>query len=45
MMGSFLFRKILPSLRARIRPIYVRKGILSEDSEVEQELKAQKRDS
>ncbi|HVP79973.1 MAG TPA: MFS transporter [Thermodesulfobacteriota bacterium] len=45
MMGSFLFRRILPSLRARIRPIYVRKGILSEDSEVEQELKAQKRDS
>ena len=35
MIGSFLFRKILPSLRIMIRPIYVRKGILSEKSEVE----------
>jgi MFS family permease len=33
MIGSFLFRKILPSLRIMIRPIYVRKGILSEKSE------------
>ena len=43
LIGSFLFRKILPTLRAMIRPIYVRKGILSEDSEVEQEV--QERDS
>jgi MFS family permease len=28
--GSFLFRKILPSLRMMVRPIYVKKGILSE---------------
>ncbi|OGP88569.1 MAG: MFS transporter [Deltaproteobacteria bacterium RBG_16_48_10] len=33
MIGSLLFRKILPSLRIMIRPIYVRKGILSEKSE------------
>jgi MFS family permease len=35
MMGSFLFRKVLPTLRIMIRPIYVRKGILSEKSEIE----------
>jgi MFS family permease len=35
MIGSFLFRKILPSLRIMIRPIYVKKGILSEKSEIE----------
>ena len=35
MIGSFLFRKILPPLRIMIRPIYVRKGILSEKSDVE----------
>ena len=33
--GSFLFRKILPTLRTMIRPIYVRKGLLSEKSEIE----------
>jgi MFS family permease len=33
MIGSFLFRKILPTLRIMIRPIYVRKGILSQKSE------------
>jgi len=32
MIGSFLFRNILPTLRTLIRPIYVRKGILSEKS-------------
>jgi len=35
MIGSFLFRKILPALRVMIRPIYVRKGILSEKSGTE----------
>ncbi len=30
MVGAFLFRKILPTLRLMIHPIYVRKGILSE---------------
>jgi MFS family permease len=35
MVGSFLFRKILPTLRMMIRPIYVRKGILSEKSEIQ----------
>jgi MFS family permease len=35
MIGSFLFRKILPTLRMMIRPIYVRKGIVSEKSEIE----------
>ena len=33
--GSFLFRKILPSLRIMIRPIYVKKGILVEKSEIQ----------
>lgn len=31
MLGSFLFREILPTLRMMIRPIYVRKGILLEN--------------
>ncbi len=35
LIGSSLFRKILPSLRIMIRPIYVSKGILSERSETE----------
>jgi MFS family permease len=34
MIGSLLFRKILPSLRIMIRPIYVKKGILSEKPEI-----------
>ncbi len=33
MVGSFLFIRILPSLREIARPIYIRKGILSEKSE------------
>jgi MFS family permease len=33
LIGSFLFSNILPSLRTMIRPIYVKKGILSERSE------------
>jgi len=33
MLGSFLFIRILPSLREVARPIYIRKGILSEKSE------------
>jgi len=40
MIGSLLFRKILPSLRIMIRPIYVRKGILSEKSEIEIQTKS-----
>jgi len=35
MLGSFLFIKILPSLREIARPIYIRKGIVSERSEIE----------
>ncbi len=35
MLGSFLFVRILPSLREIARPIYIRKGILSEKSETE----------
>jgi len=35
MVGSFLFRKILPTLRTMIHPIYVRKGILSEKSKIQ----------
>jgi MFS family permease len=31
--GSFLFTKILPSLRTMVRPIYLRKGILKEEEE------------
>jgi MFS family permease len=34
MVGSFLFRKILPSLRIMIRPIYVKKGIVPEKAEI-----------
>jgi MFS family permease len=33
-LGSFMFMKILPSLRTMVRPIYIRKGILSEKSEI-----------
>jgi UPF0716 family protein affecting phage T7 exclusion len=40
LIGSFLFRKILPSLRIMIRPIYVRKGILSEKPEIEMQTKS-----
>ena len=32
-LGSFLFAKKLPSIRKMVRPIYIRKGILSENSE------------
>ena len=32
-LGSFLFAKKLPSIREMVRPIYIRKGILSENSE------------
>ncbi len=38
MIGSFLFRKILPSLRIMIRPIYLKKGILSEKPEIKMQL-------
>jgi MFS family permease len=31
-LGSFLFTKKLPALRAMLRPIYIKKGILSEKS-------------
>jgi MFS family permease len=31
--GSFLFAKILPSLRSMVRPIYLKKGILKEEEE------------
>lgn len=34
LIGSLLFRKILPTLRIMIRPIYVKKGILSEKPEI-----------
>jgi len=40
MIGSLLFTKILPTLRIMIRPIYVRKGILSEKSEIEIQTKS-----
>jgi MFS family permease len=40
LIGSFLFRKILPSLRTMIRPIYVRKGILSEKPELRMQTKS-----
>ncbi len=40
MIGSLLFRKILPSLRIMIRPIYVRKGILSEKPEMKMQTKS-----
>jgi MFS family permease len=33
--GSFLFIKILPSLREIVRPIYIQKGILSDRSDIE----------
>jgi MFS family permease len=32
-LGSFLFAKKLPLIREMVRPIYIRKGILSENSE------------
>jgi MFS family permease len=32
-LGSFLFARKLPLIRKMVRPIYVRKGILSEKSE------------
>jgi MFS family permease len=32
-LGSFLFARKLPSIREMVRPIYIRKGILSERSE------------
>jgi MFS family permease len=34
-LGSFMFTKKLPSIRRMVRPIYIRKGILSEKSEIE----------
>ena len=34
-LGSFLFRRKIPSLRIMLRPIYIKKGILPEQSEVE----------
>jgi MFS family permease len=40
LIGSLLFRKILPSLRIMIRPIYVRKGIFSEKPETKMETKS-----
>jgi MFS family permease len=40
MVGSFLFKKILPSLRIMIRPIYVKKGILSEKPEIKMQIKS-----
>jgi MFS family permease len=40
MIGSVLFRKMLPALRVMIRPIYLRKGILSEKSERERQSKS-----
>jgi len=33
MVGAFLFAKKLPFIRKMVRPIYIRKGILSEKSE------------
>jgi MFS family permease len=33
LLGSFLFTKKLPMIREMVRPIYIRKGILSEKSE------------
>lgn len=33
-LGSFMFTKKLPMIREMVRPIYIRKGILSEKSEV-----------
>jgi len=35
LLGSFLFMKKLPSLRKMGRPIYIKKGILSEKAEIE----------
>jgi UPF0716 family protein affecting phage T7 exclusion len=40
MVGSFLFKKILPSLRIMVRPIYVKKGILSEKPEIKMQIKS-----
>jgi len=34
LLGSFIFTKKLPMIREMVRPIYIRKGILSEKSEV-----------
>ena len=34
-LGSFLFARKLPLIRKMVRPIYIRKGILSEKSETE----------
>lgn len=35
LIGSFMFAKKLPSIREMVRPIYIRKGVLSEKSETE----------
>jgi len=35
LLGSFIFTKKLPMIRKMVRPIYVRKGILSEKSKIE----------
>ncbi len=35
LLGSFIFTKKLPMIREMVRPIYIRKGILSEKSEIE----------
>jgi len=42
LIGSFLFRNILPTLRTMIRPIYVKKGILSEKPEPKMQTKNKK---
>ena len=34
LLGSFIFTKKLPMIREMVRPIYIRKGILSEKSEI-----------
>jgi MFS family permease len=38
-LGAFLFLKKLPALRIMVRPIYIRKGILPEKSEIEMSTK------
>jgi len=35
LLGSFIFTKKLPLIREMVRPIYIRKGILPEKSEIE----------
>jgi len=35
LLGSFIFTKKLPMIREMVRPLYIRKGILSEKSEIE----------